>query len=190
MFVLFIWIIFIVLIVVSSVASKNKADKKKAANKQPEPVNRTQEWIRQEQRKAAQAKMPKKQQQKSMAAKAAMGKQKNTVKGKKQEASWANLFEEPAKKGSASDILARANRNVNEDFSTEEPVKPEEATNVQTKMPDMEEMIRREQLRMREENEDLMATVQDLMIKGPDTEIRFARDFVAEGMDMVNKALL
>lgn len=40
-----------------------------------------------------------------------------------------------------------------------------------------------------EENsqEDLLGPVYDLMVKGPDTSIAFERDFLAEGMDMLNK---
>lgn len=34
--------------------------------------------------------------------------------------------------------------------------------------------------------EDLMAPVFDLMVKGPDTSIPNERDFVSEGMDMIN----
>ena len=40
-----------------------------------------------------------------------------------------------------------------------------------------------------EENsqEDLLGPVYDLMVKGPDTSIAFERDFLAEGMDMLNR---
>lgn len=40
-----------------------------------------------------------------------------------------------------------------------------------------------------EENsqEDFLGPVYDLMVKGPDTSIAFERDFLAEGMDMLNK---
>lgn len=40
-----------------------------------------------------------------------------------------------------------------------------------------------------EENsqEDLLGPVYDLMVQGPDTSIAFERDFLAEGMDMLNK---
>lgn len=38
--------------------------------------------------------------------------------------------------------------------------------------------------------EDLMAPVFDLMVKGPDTSIPNERDFVSEGMDMINSYTL
>lgn len=35
-----------------------------------------------------------------------------------------------------------------------------------------------------------MKSVSDLMAKGADTELSFQRDFVAEGMDMINNITL
>ena len=37
---------------------------------------------------------------------------------------------------------------------------------------------------------EVMKTVSDLMAKGVDTELPFQRDFVAEGLDMINSMTL
>lgn len=37
------------------------------------------------------------------------------------------------------------------------------------------------------DSENVLRTVEDLMIMGPNTELTFSRDFLAEGMDMLNR---
>lgn len=97
------------------------------------------------------------------------------------------------------DILERAAANVEEDFKEEKQkdskaLKAEGRTEQQivqeadllaevdlTKIYEPPEM---------QQNSELMKSVSDLMAKGADTELSFQRDFVAEGMDMINNITL
>ena len=101
----------------------------------------------------------------------------------------------PAKE---SEILRRAKASVNEDFTenrmdttaAENTPKNWEAENKQkelerrvaAKLAATEEIETDKQQQYR-----LLQNVEDLMIKGPNTELAFERDFLAEGMDMLNK---
>lgn len=38
-----------------------------------------------------------------------------------------------------------------------------------------------------EEQSDIMKQIENLMVAGPDTSVEFGRDFLAEGMDMLNR---
>lgn len=91
------------------------------------------------------------------------------------------------------DILIKAFANVAEDFE-EEPVSTQN-------FPKTDEMIKTQNLPKAEELAkvdldkavdvqqecELMKMVRDIMAKGVDTEPAFSRDFVAEGLDMINK---
>lgn len=90
------------------------------------------------------------------------------------------------------DILMKAFANVAEDFE-EEPASTQN-------FPKTDEMIETQKLPKEElakvdldkaidvrQEFDLMKMVRDIMAKGVDTEPAFSRDFVAEGLDMINK---
>ena len=103
-----------------------------------------------------------------------------------------------------TDILARASANVSEDFeeklektvATEEIVK--DLVNkkmegmTQTQIVEEADAIAEVDLYkvfdtpQVQQDSELMKTVSDLMAKGVSTEIPFQRDFVAEGIEMIN----
>lgn len=91
------------------------------------------------------------------------------------------------------DILMKAFANVAEDFeeepaSTQNFPKTDEMIETQ-KLPKAEELAKVDldkAVDVRQESE-LMKMVRDIMAKGVDTEPAFSRDFVAEGLDMINK---
>ena len=90
---------------------------------------------------------------------------------------------------SDSGILERAKASVEEDFSQDyrEPVPPE--TKPQHIDLAAEKMKFAIQYREPEEvsDGDLLKEIEDLMIKGPNTEIAFGRDFLSEGLDLLNR---
>lgn len=113
--------------------------------------------------------------------------------------------------GQKSGILARAERNVAEDFE-EKPASQSSGVVYQSSKTGQEQMtgavyqmsgmaqksmessqasaaIKNDIPQMQQESE-LMKMVSDIMAKGVDTRIPFERDFVAEGMDMINKMTL
>lgn len=91
------------------------------------------------------------------------------------------------------DILIKAFANVAEDFE-EEPAStqnfPKTDEMIETrKLPKAEELAKVDldkAVDVQQESE-LMKMVRDIMAKGVDTEPAFSRDFVAEGLDMINK---
>lgn len=107
-----------------------------------------------------------------------------------------------------TDILARAAANVSEDFeekpektvATEEIVK--DLVNkkmegmTQTQIVEEADAIAEVDLYkvfdtpQVQQDSELMKTVSDLMAKGVSTEVPFQRDFVAEGMEMINSMTL
>ena len=97
-----------------------------------------------------------------------------------------------------SEILKRAMASVNEDFSKNVTDEKEEESNSKNweAINKQKEIERRVAAKLASEEEieadkqqqyHLIQTVEDLMIKGPNTELAFERDFLAEGMDMLNK---
>lgn len=111
--------------------------------------------------------------------------------------------QQAAKKGSSGekkeyseqqkpDILIKAFANVAEDFE-EEPAStqnfPKTDEMIETrKLPKAEELAKVDldkAVDVQQESE-LMKMVRDIMTKGVDTEPAFSRDFVAEGLDMIN----
>lgn len=91
-------------------------------------------------------------------------------------------------------ILQRAKASVAEDFAeTETPVGNgyQSQYNVQQGQRELarkvEEKINRPVIMEADDNSDIMKKVEDLMVKGPDASIVFKRDFLAEGMDMLNR---
>lgn len=93
------------------------------------------------------------------------------------------------------DILAKASANVAEDFE-EEPVsgpnipKADGMTEAQIvkKADELAEvdLYKVYDVPQLQQESELMKMVSDIMAKGVDTEPAFSRDFVAEGLDMIN----
>jgi len=50
-----------------------------------------------------------------------------------------------------------------------------------------EKLEKAEQESARQEEENVLKVVEELMVKGPNMELTFERDFLAEGMDMLNR---
>ena len=108
-----------------------------------------------------------------------------------------------ARQQTANDILARANRNVMEqEAEREKPevkeqkvgmtreqqtVKAREQKKQQLIQQKLEQTKSAEQVAAENDSEDLMRDVEDLMIMGYDGTLEFERDFVAEGVDMLNR---
>lgn len=107
-----------------------------------------------------------------------------------------------------TDILARAAANVSEDFEekTEKTAATEEIIKdlvnkkmegmTQTQIVEEADAIAEVDLYkvfdtpQVQQDSELMKTVSDLMAKGVSTEVPFQRDFVAEGMEMINSMTL
>lgn len=103
----------------------------------------------------------------------------------------------------ANDILARANRNVMEQEAEREKqevkeqkvgmtreqqtAKAREQKKQQLIQQKLEQTKSAEQVAAENDSEDLMREVEDLMIMGYDGTLEFERDFVAEGVDMLNR---
>ncbi len=95
------------------------------------------------------------------------------------------------------DILARAKASAAEDFADNagNNFGTSKTSGVENGMVDEEKRremeIRRrmeERLAAQEDGEsDIMKAVEDLMVKGPNMEMPFGRDFLAEGIDMLNR---
>ncbi len=110
---------------------------------------------------------------------------------------------EATKKQTANDILARANRNVMEQEAEREKQEVKEQKAGMTKeqqtakareqkkqqliQQKLEQTKAAEQMAAESDTEDLMREVEDLMIMGYDGSLEFERDFVAEGVDMLNR---
>ena len=91
-------------------------------------------------------------------------------------------------------VFTRAKRNVSEDFSKDVP------QNMDTKVtktvtvpvadssgnPAMNSVLP-DSTTSDETSEDLMRTLDDLMVKGYEPHLTFERDFVAEGMELLNR---
>ena len=91
-------------------------------------------------------------------------------------------------------VFTRAKRNVSEDFSKDVP------QNMDTKVtktvtvpvadssgnPAMNSVLA-DSTTSDETSEDLMRTLDDLMVKGYEPHLTFERDFVAEGMELLNR---
>lgn len=107
-----------------------------------------------------------------------------------------------------SDILSRAKASVEEDFGTtgkareaekaaEEAAKIEaekRARKAQSELERQRELTRRTEEKMKAapgeaetERSQVLAEVQNLIVMGPNTELTFTRDFVAEGMELLNR---
>ena len=110
---------------------------------------------------------------------------------------------EATKQQTANDILARANRNVMEQEAEREKQEVKEQKAGMTKeqqtakareqkkqqliQQKLEQTKAAEQVAAESDAEDLMREVEDLMIMGYDGTLEFERDFVAEGVDMLNR---
>lgn len=172
MAVVIIWIIIIVVIVVNSASkSKNRGTQNGSRNIPAQPVSR-------------------------------------------QTAQMPSQRKKPEWKSGENDILSRAKASVEEEFSDESHVVKnredfrETASSSNETQEDWGELGRlsslgvKESARQKQELErlvleklqetedyhsDVMDTVEDLMVKGPKSIQSFERDFVAEGMDMLNR---
>lgn len=88
------------------------------------------------------------------------------------------------------DILVKASANVAEDFE-EKRVSQTATREEEIKSPyKPSEMKGQTESEIVQQESELMRTVNDLMAKGVDTELPFQRDFVAEGLDMINNMTL
>ena len=103
------------------------------------------------------------------------------------------------------DVFTRAKRNVSEDFSKDKLSDPTEFSkdvpqNMDTKVTktaatpvadSLEHPVTNSVLpdstTSKESSEDLMRTLDDLMVKGYEPHLTFERDFVAEGMELLNR---
>ena len=102
-------------------------------------------------------------------------------------------------------VFTRAKRNVSEDFSKDKLSNPTEFSkdvpqNMDTKVtktvtvpvadssgnPAMNSVLP-DSTTSDETSEDLMRTLDDLMVKGYEPHLTFERDFVAEGMELLNR---
>ena len=102
-------------------------------------------------------------------------------------------------------VFTRAKRNVSEDFSKDKLSNPTEFSkdvpqNMDTKVtktvtvpvadssgnPAMNSVLA-DSTTSDETSEDLMRTLDDLMVKGYEPHLTFERDFVAEGMELLNR---
>lgn len=124
-------------------------------------------------------------------------------KAKKSKSSAPRTHSKPQKP--AEDIFTRAKRNVSEDFSKDKPSVPTEFSqnvpqNMDTKVTktaatpvaDSSEhsamnSVPPDSTTSEENSEDLMRTLDDLMVKGYEPRLTFERDFVAEGMELLNR---
>ena len=159
-----VYAIFIIAIGVISSAVKNKKKKKQKAPKQ----NQSYEAMMKQRQVKAANNTPRKEYPK---------------KKKISDPSWASLFEEAPSKSEASNILERANQNVNEDFEN----KKESLLNTETVDSNMNKSTL--YAASFEDDEDLMQKVNDLIVMGADTSAMFTRDFVAEGEEIISRAL-
>lgn len=103
------------------------------------------------------------------------------------------------------DLLTKAKRNVTEDFGAEsgtqknpttvtKPAKKKAAPKKNTSPSTPSAPVVSEPqkapsvvIQPTEESDNILASVEDLMVKGPDTGLTFERDFLSEGLDMVNQ---
>lgn len=136
------------------------------------------------------------------------GQERPTENAMKQQATKERLqkkYNRPSQSG--GDILQRAKASVAEDFDKDSLKNPgtkaagnvgktagngmdTAAAMVQDAKKRQQEMERRiaEKLATAEaEQSDIMKTVEDLMVKGPDMSIAFERDFVSEGLELLDR---
>lgn len=61
------------------------------------------------------------------------------------------------------------------------------AQDAKKRQQEMERRIAEKLATAEAEQSDIMRAVEDLMVKGPDTSIAFERDFVSEGLELLNR---
>lgn len=98
------------------------------------------------------------------------------------------------KQAESRSILNRAKASVEEDFAeavdtpkTKEQWQQSTEQRQRELARKVEEKMNLAETTQMEDNSDIMKQVEDLMVKGPDTSMIFGRDFLAEGMDMLNR---
>lgn len=82
---------------------------------------------------------------------------------------------------------ARAAGNVGKDAGSSMDAAAAMVQDAKKRQQEMERRIAEKLASAEAEQSDIMKTVEDLMVKGPDTSIAFERDFVSEGLDLLNR---
>ncbi len=82
---------------------------------------------------------------------------------------------------------ARAAGNVGKDTGSSMDAAAAMVQDAKKRQQEMERRIAEKLASAEAEQSDIMKTVEDLMVKGPDTSIAFERDFVSEGLDLLNR---
>lgn len=82
---------------------------------------------------------------------------------------------------------ARAAGNVGKDAGSSMDAAAAMVQDAKKRQREMERRIAEKLATAEAEQSDIMKTVEDLMVKGPDTSIAFERDFVSEGLELLNR---
>lgn len=89
------------------------------------------------------------------------------------------------RKPSEVDILQKAKETVKEEFSSRESL----SQNQKELEKRVAEKLAEQKTYTEKDGESVLHTVRELMVKGPSTDLAFERDFLAEGMEMLNRSL-
>lgn len=82
---------------------------------------------------------------------------------------------------------ARAAGNVGKDAGSSMDAAAAMVQDAKKRQQEMERRIAEKLASAEAEQSDIMKNVEDLMVKGPDTSIAFERDFVSEGLELLNR---
>lgn len=88
------------------------------------------------------------------------------------------------------DVFTKAKRNVSEDFSEDSlsiPTEFSQRTLQNTKIPEDTVSQSSDTVSFQNNSEDLMRTLDDLIVNGYEPHLTFERDFVAEGFELLNR---
>lgn len=140
-------------------------------------------------------------------------KQKETYKKQQNASDWSRSSPAASRRKKTEkpkeDVLTRAKRNVAEDFDTPRAQAPSAAKTKERLVHKYQDQLKQKppepsQMDIRLEAEpipaesaepqvfdsgdtDLMKNVQDLIVKGYEPKLSFERDFISEGIDLLNK---
>lgn len=110
-------------------------------------------------------------------------KPKKKAKTSNQRSYTGSTYNKPTHSTTSSDVLTRAKHNVAEDFSSQpSSVPPKEAASFY----ETPQSSSTSPMVFIEESEDLMKQVEDLMVLGYQSQLPYQRDFLAEGMELLN----
>lgn len=110
-------------------------------------------------------------------------KPKKKAKTSNQRSYTGSTYNKPTHSTTSSDVLTRAKHNVAEDFSSQpSSVLPKEAASFY----ETPQASSTTSMVFIEESEDLMKQVEDLMVLGYQSLLPYQRDFLAEGMELLN----